>query len=208
MTGTQIILFAVMAITALAVLRLVTFPDLTQSRAGKITAFLSLLILPAISMTLATTEHIERSKTTEFCLSCHVMEPYGKSLRVDDSNALPAAHFQNRRIPRDEACFTCHSDYVMFGGMLAKLRGLRHVYVQWFGDAKQPLHLYKPFNNRECLHCHAGARSFEEGATHTADPDLLPAIKSNQKSCLSSGCHDTVHNIAGLKDAKFWKESK
>src|SRR5262249_5001611 len=111
MTGPQIILFAVLTVTALAVLRLITFPEVTQSRAGKITAFLSGLVLRTISLTLGTPSHIERSKSTEFCLSCHIMEPYGKSLHVDDSNSLPASHWQNRRIPRDEACFTCHSDY-------------------------------------------------------------------------------------------------
>jgi sulfhydrogenase subunit beta (sulfur reductase) len=61
---------------------------------------------------------------------------------------------------------------------------------------------------RECLHCHLGARSFEEGAVHTADPDLLPAVKANQMSCLASGCHDVVHNIANLNGVKFWKGSK
>jgi hypothetical protein len=41
---------------------------------------------------------------------------------------------------------------------------------------------------------------------HTADPATLPAIKSNQLSCMSSGCHEVVHDIANLKTAKFWKE--
>ena len=73
--------------------------------------------------------------------------------------------------------------------------------------APENIKLYKPFNNRECLHCHAGARSFEEGAVHTADPDLLPAIKANKTSCISSGCHDVVHDVAKLKGAKFWRET-
>jgi hypothetical protein len=60
-------------------------------------------------------------------------------------------------------------------------------------------------NNSECLHCHLGARSFEEGAVHTADPDLLPAVKANKLSCLSSGCHEVVHNVGSLNNVKFWK---
>ena len=71
-----------------------------------------------------------------------------------------------------------------------------------------PIRLYEPYNNRECLHCHLGARSFEEGAVHTADPDLLPAVKANKISCLSSGCHDVVHNAEQLNNVKFWKGDK
>ena len=93
----------------------------------------------------------------------------------------------------------------MFGGFRAKLHGLRHVYVQYFGTIPQPIRLYEPYNNRECLHCHLGARSFEEGAVHNADPDLLPAVKANKLSCLSSGCHETVHDISNIKNLKFWK---
>jgi hypothetical protein len=61
------------------------------------------------------------------------------------------------------------------------------------------------YNNRECLRCHLGARSFEEGAVHTADPDLLPAVKANKLSCISSGWHDVVQGIATLDKEKFWK---
>ena len=42
-------------------------------------------------------------------------------------------HYQNNRIPRDKACFTCHTDYTLFGDAKAKLRGLRHVYVNYLG---------------------------------------------------------------------------
>jgi len=30
-------------------------------------------------------------------------------------------------------------------------------------------------------------------------------IMSNQVSCVSSGCHDVVHEVDSLKDATFWK---
>ena len=55
------------------------------------------------------------------------------------------------------------------------------------------------------MHCHLGARSFEEGAVRTADSALLPAVKANKTSCLSGGCHEVVHNVGSLKDVKFWK---
>jgi hypothetical protein len=50
-----------------------------------------------------------------------------------------------------------------------------------------------------------GARSFEEGAVHAAAAALMASIKANQTSCISSGCHQTVHDLATLGDQKFWK---
>ena len=189
---------------------LVARPGITATRGGKILAFLVLFFLPILCGAMGVSSEMDRSKTTAFCLSCHTMEPFGKSLNVDDPGHIPAAHFQNHRVPADEACYTCHMDYAMFGTLKVKLHGLRHVYIYYLRTPPAPenIKLYEPFNNRECLHCHLGARSFEEGATHNADPATLPAIKANTQSCLSSGCHDVVHDIGHLKGAKFWKESK
>jgi cytochrome c-type protein NapC len=182
-------------------------PGVTRSQGGKIVAFFVLFALPLFCLGVGFSAELDRSKSTQFCLSCHIMEPYGKSLRVDDPMHLAAAHFQNHRVPTDEACYTCHTNYAMFGSVKAKLGGLRHIYVYYLGHSPkaEDIKLYEPFNNRECLHCHAGARSFEEGAVHAADPSLLPAIKANKVSCLSSGCHQTVHDIATLREQKLWQ---
>lgn len=194
---------ALLTITLGIVGLLLARPGITAARGGKILAFLGLFIFPILVGTLGFQTHYERSKQTQFCLSCHIMEPYGKSLHVDDASYIPAAHFQNNRIPRDEACYTCHTDYTLYtGGIKAKIRGLHHIYAQYIGRPQQPIKLYQAFNNRECLHCHAGARSFEQGATHSA---LMDDIKSNRMSCLSSGCHDMVHNIAQLDHLKYWR---
>lgn len=202
------VLFLVLGATMALVALLLARPSITHSRGGKVLAFVTLFILPVLSATMGTAEHIEHSKRTEFCLSCHIMHDYGRSLRVDDPSYLAAAHFQNNRVPRDQACYTCHTNYAMYGGLRSKVRGLRHVYVNYLGKAQPPLQLYTAYDNRECLHCHAGARTFEEGAVHNADPETLPAVKANQVSCMSSGCHDTVHNVAGLDNATFWEEPK
>jgi cytochrome c-type protein NapC len=207
MVLTSSLLLLLITATTVLIAVLVFRPSLTTSQGGKILAFFVLFLLPLICLGMGTNYHIERSKQTQFCLSCHEMEPYGKSLMVDDPAHLTAAHFQNHRVPADEACFTCHTTYAMFGDIRAKMHGLRHVYVHYLRTPPAPdnIRLYDPFNNRECLHCHLGARSFEEGAVHNADPALLPAVKANKLSCLSSGCHEVVHNVGSLKDAKFWK---
>jgi len=202
------ILFILLGLSIALIGVLVLRPSITTTRGGKILAFVALFILPLLSAAMGGAEHMERSKQTQFCLSCHIMEPYGKSLHVDDPSYLAAAHFLNGRVPREQACYTCHTDYVLYGSLRAKMRGLRHVYMQYVGTPRQPIRLYHPYNNRECLHCHAGARSFEEGAVHNADPATLPAVKANELSCLSSGCHQVVHNVAQLDNVKFWKGAK
>jgi cytochrome c-type protein NapC len=180
---------------------------LTRSREGKILAFLVLLVLPAVSVWAGFSTQMETATSTSFCLSCHVMNEHGRSLQVDDPSYLAARHFQNNLVPRDHACYTCHTDYTMFGTVTAKLRGARHVAVQYFGQIPKPdeIKLYHPYNNRECLHCHLGARRFEEASAHHKTDDLLPRVKSGQLSCVSSGCHDIVHDVGSLKDATFWK---
>jgi cytochrome c-type protein NapC len=202
------LLAALIAVTVFLCVLMGLRADLTRSRSGKILAFLVLFLMPCLVTWAGFSMQMERAKSTEFCLSCHIMADFGRSLYVDDKSYLPAAHFQNHRIPRGEACYTCHTNYTMFGGLHSKWRGLRHVYVEYLGTIPKPenIKLYEPFNNRECLYCHAGARSFLESSSHHKNPELLALAGSNKLSCMSSGCHDIVHDVATLKDANFWKE--
>jgi cytochrome c-type protein NapC len=180
--------------------------EVTRSREGKMLAFVALFLLPVGAALLGFSEHMERATSTQFCLSCHVMHDYGQSLLIDDPSYLPAQHYQNNRVPRDRACYTCHTDYTMFGTVTAKLRGLRHLQVQYFGNipAPQDIKLYTPYNNRECLHCHLGSRKFEEASPHRKTDDLLMQMKSGKRSCTSSGCHEFIHDVGNLKDVKLW----
>lgn len=199
------LILAVLVITIVLAGLVVARPTLTVARGGKMLAFLALFIFPVFAGLLGLENHVERSKQTSFCLTCHIMGQYGKSLYVDDSSYIPAAHFQNGRVPRDQACYTCHTDYTIFGGFSSKLKGLHHIYAQYITKPQQPIKLYQPYNNRECLHCHEGSRSFEQGALHTADAQTMADIKSNKLSCLSSGCHDTIHNVKDQDQVKYWK---
>jgi len=184
------------ALIGLVVLR----PSLVAERGGKILAFLSLFLLPLLVTGLGTSAQMEHSKSTRFCLSCHVMAPYGKSLLVDDPSYVPARHFQNNRVPREAACFTCHTNYTLFGDYKAKLRGLRHVYVNYIGTIPKQIKLYEPYNNRECLYCHGGARNFESNDVHQP---IRAELGKNATSCLE--CHDQIHNVHDLAAVKMWK---
>ena len=127
-----------LAVTAVLALLVGFRARLSRSREGKILAFLALLVLPVLSVWGGFSEHMERATSTSFCLSCHVMNDFGRSLHVDDQGYVPAAHFQNNLVPRDHACYTCHTDYTMFGTVNAKIRGLRHLYVQYLGRIPKP----------------------------------------------------------------------
>ena len=78
---------------------------------------------------------------------------------------------------------------------------------KYLGKIPKPeeIKLYTPYNNRECLHCHAGARAYEEASSHLKTPDMFALADSTQRSCMSSGCHDIVHNVGDLGDATFCK---
>jgi cytochrome c-type protein NapC len=204
------IMVLLIAVTIVLAAVILFYPGVTRQRGGKVLAFFPLFLLPIAIGAFEGIFHLEKSKETGFCLSCHVMNDHGRSLYRDDSAFIPAAHFQNHRVPTESACFTCHTDYTMYGDFTAKLRGLQHVYVQYLGTVPNPseIKLYTPYNNRECLHCHEGARNFEEGVVHSADEDTLEAIKANKLSCISSGCHDKVHEVGGLNGAKMWSPSQ
>jgi len=173
---------------------------MTVAREGKIVAFVALFILPIVATVLGASIHLENSTSTQFCLSCHIMGTHGKSLYIDDPAYVPAAHFQNNRIPRDHACYTCHTDYTMFGDVNAKLRGLKHLYVNYFKTTPAKLALYEPYKNRECLHCHRNARSFEETSPHS---DMKEQLVSDEMSCMT--CHNKIHDEANLTKQKFWE---
>ena len=179
-------------------------PSVTHAVGWKIVAFIGLCVLPAMCIVGGMNTHIQRSEQTRFCISCHVMIPYGQSLYVDDPSHIPAQHFQNHRVPVDMACYSCHADYGIYGPLKDKLQGLKRIYLQYVSTPPDPAAIRIPggFKNAQCLHCHLGARNFEENAVHAA---LLDSLKSEQTSCLTSGCHDTAHDIANLSHLKLWR---
>jgi hypothetical protein len=82
----------------------------------------------------------------------------------------------------------------------SKIRGLKHLYVYYLKGAPTKIALYEPFHNRECLHCHAGARSFEETTPHK---EMKEQLAGNDMSCLT--CHNKIHDVKNIDKAKMWK---
>jgi cytochrome c-type protein NapC len=140
------------------------------------------------------------SSRTRFCLECHEMKPYGMSLFADNPSAVPAVHYQSRLIERDTTCYACHADYAMFGDVKTKLNGLRHVWVHYLGEAADPIELYQPYPNSNCLHCHDDARSYLEARVHQS---ILAELRAGTTSCLK--CHGVAHDFESVQAGRLWQ---
>ena len=196
--------YAEIGVAALLLLLLVVRPAITRSTEGKVLAAVALFVAPGIAAYGGASEHMDRSRSTQYCLSCHVMSDYGRSMRVDDPEFLAATHFQNGLVPPDRACYSCHSEYGWSGDFRAKARGFKHVMKTYFGTVPDTIRISRRYRSRECLRCHLGSRSFEESITHLGGPVPMPSIKSGKVSCLKSGCHDIVHQVHELDQMAFW----
>lgn len=149
--------------------------------------FLAVVAVPVLLSMVTGEVAFERSKSLQFCASCHAMDPYVNGLKDPDSELLSAKHYQYRRINHNQ-CYTCHTDYDFLGPAKAKVRGMRHVMSYYFGDKDKPIKLYKSFSNKTCLECHDGAKSFMKAEPHQ---EILEPLRSDEMSCIS--CHGPVH---------------
>lgn len=200
----------VVAALLFAIFLLWRLEALSRGRAGRILLLGALLVVPLFAMGTGVTATLHKSKSREFCGSCHEMRFYEKSLLIDDSSFLPAAHFQKRLVPSETACFECHSDYTLYGDVSAKFNGMKYAAIHFFGDVPEPgkVALYSPFPNDNCLRCHRGSRAFESKDPHNGPDAGLERLYGNEVSCLTKGCHDLGHGIADLGNMDFWKPSE
>jgi cytochrome c-type protein NapC len=104
-------------------------------------------------------------------------------------------------VPPDVACYSCHSDYAIYGPLKDKLRGLWNISIQYLSTPPKTIHIPGGYNNLECLHCHAGTRDFEDNLKHMPP---MGALTANRISCISSGCHDMVHNVSKVDHMRMW----
>lgn len=182
-----------------AVVLFFTVDRLPSTRAGWIAVGLIVCVLPALASTTGTGYAVSASSTTEFCLECHEMQDHGRSLFIDDPTVLPAVHYQNRLVDRDRACFTCHTNYAMFGDVKAKLNGVKHLWVHYLGDVPDEFELYQPYPNNNCLHCHEDARSYVEAGPHQTK---FEALQADELSCLE--CHASGHALEQVEEGNLW----
>jgi cytochrome c nitrite reductase small subunit len=158
------------------------------TRATKQLLFFAVAILPLAIVFFGYSYGLEASKSVEACGSCHTMTPYVRDLHDPKSDTLAAVHYKNRFIQQNH-CYTCHTDYGMFGTVKAKWEGLGHTVRYTTGAYKLPLKIAHPYPNWRCLNCHGASQKFLDPAKHPKE-DMADLI-SGKTSCLD--CHGPPH---------------
>ncbi len=177
----------------------------------KLWLLLGLGVLPAISAGTSTVAGMEATTERKFCGSCHVMGPHFDDAANLTSQSLAARHSRNPLFGK-RSCYVCHADYGMFGYVLTKAGGLRHVYLYYLGgyqrmtaeEAKKEIHLVKPYDNTNCRQCHTGSlHDWDKVSEHRS---FTKEIASNKVSCASAGCHGYAHPFS--KEAQKMRDMK
>ena len=153
------------------------------------------VVLPIAAYGLASLHMLESSKQVTFCGSCHVMTPILNSLQSNDGS-LASIHYARGLVPHDQACFTCHSGYGIWGGVDAKMAGVMHMVRTATGWYTLPIALHGHFDINSCLGCHASAPSFRAVEAHQ-DPDLQKQLLAHEIGCTGI-CHPAAHPEAAL----------
>ncbi len=153
-----------------------------------------LTFLPLIVTFVGYLHGFHGMETVQSCGGCHEMTPYVNDLTDPQSVGLAAVHYKNRYI-RESQCYTCHSDYGMFGTAAAKMAGVRHVYYHVTGTYTLPIKIAAPYPNVRCLGCHGESQKFLKSEAHPKE--VQPQLVAGKVSCLD--CHAPAHTP---KDAK------
>jgi cytochrome c nitrite reductase small subunit len=180
--------FALVGAASLLIIYTLTFRRRRlQEASSKWMLFTGICLLPTPVMFLSTAVGLEQSKNVQFCMSCHVMQPFIDDMKNPASKTLAAIHYKNRYI-QHEQCYRCHTDYGILGTMEAKKQGLGHMWKAGTGSYKLPIKMSKSYNFAICLDCHAESAKFDLQALHAGVVKETLAGKSN---CLD--CHDSPH---------------
>jgi nitrate/TMAO reductase-like tetraheme cytochrome c subunit len=188
-------LVVIIAAAATIVYTLVTRRKRLTDLHSKWLLFLGIGVLPVPAILMSTAVGLEHSKKASFCNSCHAMDPFIDDMRDADSDLLAAAHFRNRLIQK-EHCYTCHTDYGIFGTMEAKLSGLGHIWKDASGRWHHPIEISKPYQFRICLSCHAGAARFERLEDHEG---VIEGVVDGDMGC--TDCHELAHPARSERSA-------
>jgi cytochrome c nitrite reductase small subunit len=166
-------------------------PQLLRSAPAKSLLLLVLGVFPALLVLATAMLSFQRAETLVFCSSCHTMTPWVMDLKNPQSKGIASLHYRNRFILTDQ-CYTCHVDYDFMGPVTAKMDGVRHIIAYYTGfGMHNPIKLYKPFPNNNCLQCHGASAEFQS-PTHIA---VMDQIRSEAMSCVA--CHNPIHTPQG-----------
>jgi nitrate/TMAO reductase-like tetraheme cytochrome c subunit len=167
------------------------------TNATRLWLLLGIGVLPIATAATGNVAGFEATKSRRFCGSCHVMTPYKNDSEDPKSTSLAARHSRNQLFG-EENCYACHATYGMYGTVLTKLGGLRHVYEYTMhyrnmplDEAREKIHIRRPYQNDNCMHCHS-----TEGPSWNGIKDhksIVFQVRSGSVSCTSEGCHGPAH---------------
>jgi cytochrome c-type protein NapC len=174
---------------------LILHPEPTQ--ATRAWLFFGLGVFPLGTAFAGNIQGFEATKERAFCGSCHVMIPHASDSNSLTSRSLSSRHARNKLFG-DENCYACHADYGMFGTVVTKMGGMRHVWLyfteyrhQTIEEARQTIHLLAPYPNDNCMQCHSTEVDlWQKVSDHKAS---LKDVRSGRVSCASAGCHGYAH---------------
>ncbi len=174
-------------------------------RATKVWLLLGLGVLPIGAAAASNVQGFEATKSREFCGSCHVMALHSADSDDLTSHSLASRHGRNPMFGK-ENCYACHADYGMFGTVVTKLGGMRHVWLYYtqyrdvpLEQAKKTITLRAPFPNDTCMQCHSTRDDLWLKVTdHKAS---LDDVRADRMSCASAGCHGRAHPFFGSDPA-------
>ena len=92
---------------------------------------ITFLILSPLTYFISFGIGVEKAKPVQFCNNCHIMNSHVEDMEDPDSDSLASEHYNNRWIA-DDQCYTCHSDYGLYGAVDAKFDGIRHIMDYYF----------------------------------------------------------------------------
>jgi nitrate/TMAO reductase-like tetraheme cytochrome c subunit len=164
----------------------------------KLWLLLGLGVFPALAAATSTAAGMQRTTERQFCGSCHVMGAHFGDASTPGSQSLAARHSRNPYFG-GQSCYTCHANYGMYGYVLTKQAGLRHVYEYYLGgygemtlsEAVDAIHLREPYDNTNCRQCHT--TTLKDWRRVPEHESLRVELDANRVSCASAGCHGYAH---------------
>lgn len=170
-------------------------------RSTKIWLLLGLGILPIGAAATGNVQGFEATTSREFCGSCHVMALHQADSDDPASHSLASRHGRNPMFGARN-CYVCHANYGMFGTVLTKMGGMRHVWLYYtqyhdmpIEQARRTITLRAPYPNDNCMQCHSTRDDlWLKGIDHKA---ALEDVRADRVSCASAGCHGLAHPFFG-----------
>lgn len=174
-----------------------TDPDAPIAPTTKLWLLLGLGVFPIASAGSANVAGFQATQSRAFCGSCHVMEPHANDSNDPKGTSLSSIHAKNTYFGGDN-CYTCHKDYGMYGYVLTKMGGMRHVYLYLteyrsmpLEKAKHDIRIVAPISNQTCATCHTmQAPAWAKVPDHAS---ALSKVKDGTMACTSPGCHGFAH---------------